>query len=189
MTNQHKCLLFPFLIIICSFFASCKGVTGYPSLLVQADSAYMQGHYHEGDSLLSLYGNQQVANSRDVQFYHELVKLESICLRGDINESHFSLADSLSRFYNNDRSSGKYAKCLFFLGCIYHVSDDYPSALNCYLKASKLAEECNDAYLSCLLNREMGDLYFRQRMLDECIPYYKNYYIIAAQRIYPVGKA
>ena len=158
---------------------SCTEKPAFPSLLVQADSAYMRGRYPEADSLLSLYGKQQVTNNRDVQLYHELVKLESICLRGDINESHFSLADSLSRFYSSDKSSDKHAKCLFFLGCIYHVSDDYPSALNCYLKASKLAEECNDTYLSCLLNREMGDIYFRQRMLNECIPYYKSYYNIA----------
>ena len=35
--------------------------------------------------------------------------------------------------------------------------------------------------MACIISRTLGDVYFSQRMLDDCIPYYRAYYHLAAK--------
>ena len=53
---------------------------------------------------------------------------------------------------------------------------DFPSALDIFLKGIKIAEDRNNVYVSEWLYKEIGDVYFDQRMLKQCIDYYQKYY-------------
>ena len=161
------------------FLYSCNCKPNYPTMLVLADSAYKDGHYEQGNSLLNLYEQQNTTEDINVQMYHELLRIEKACLNGELTEKDYSIADSLCRFYIDHDRCDKYAKSMFFLGCVFQIIEDYPAALNCFLKAEELSKETNNTWLQCLVNRQQGDILFTQRMLDESIPFYQNYYKLA----------
>lgn len=139
----------------------------------------MEGHYRLADSLLNTYGQQQASDDKQVQMYYELLRLERNFVHGCLNERHFSMADSLCRFYKDSEETDHKAKSQLFLGDIYLSNEDYPTALNCYLKAQRESSIVHDRRLLCLIARRQGDVYFNQRMLDESVPCYEAYYHLA----------
>ena len=168
-------------LVLTALLGACGGVPEYPALLSQADSAFMQGRYHEGDSLMEAYSRQtaEADEDDDVRAYRQLLQLEQSFCHGSLAEPDFSLADSLERCYRESEEPIKHAKTLLFVGNLYEITGNYPAALNNYLQAATLAEQQHDTRLLCLVSRCQGDLYFAQRMLEECIPFYKMNYSLA----------
>lgn len=162
-------------------FHSCKERNSLPQELVLADSAYMQGDYLMGDVLLESVRKKYTQPDEEAWMYLQLITLERKCMHGELSYSDFSMADSLSRYYDQKSLCDKQAKALYFLGTIYYKNKDYPSAIDLLLKAKQLAVKCHDSRLLCLLSRRIGDVYFDQQVFDECIPYFKLYYQIAEQ--------
>lgn len=158
---------------------SCWWEPSYPQQLTQADSLLMRGCYEQADDLLAEYDNGKISHREAFVNYRQLLAMSRKFVDGVLTDSDFSIVDSLCRYYADLESHEKYAKALCFEGNIYYVSNDYPSAMNALLKASKLAEECNDVYLLGWIKRTQGDIYFDQRMLDECVDYYRQVYHIA----------
>lgn len=167
------------LIIALVCLSSCNGKPTYPELLVQADSAYVQGHYALADSLLDMYEQKLYDSDEAINRYHQLVLLERDFLSGSLNEDDFSVIDSLCRFYKDYDSLDKNAKAQFALGRLYYNNNDYPAALGCYLTVRQIAIKMHNTRLQCLVSRALGDLYYDQRMLSECIPYYKDYFYLS----------
>ena len=170
-------------LVLTALLGACGGVPDYPTLLSQADSAFMQGRYHEGDSLMEAYSRQTAAEADeddDVRAYRQLLQLEQSFCHGSLAEPDFSLADSLERCYRESEEPVKHAKTLLFVGKLYEITGNYPAALNNYLQAATLAEQQHDTRLLCLVSRCQGDLYFAQRMLEDCIPYYRKCYKLAS---------
>lgn len=60
--------------------------------------------------------------------------------------------------------------------------DDNPSAIDCCLKAESIARRHADRLMESWACQDMGDIYFNQRMLDECKSYYRRYADISLQR-------
>lgn len=166
-------------ILMSFLLTSCRWESDYPSQLTEADSLIMQGNYAEADSLLAVYDNISTNSSKSSVHYRLLLGLSRQFVDDNITSEDFSLADSLCRYYDGYGSCDKYGKALCFLGEVYYQSGDYPSAMNTWLKAKSIAEENNYSHLLCWLYRNIGDLYFTQRMLDECIEYYQKYYRIS----------
>ncbi len=168
-------------LVLTALLSACGGVPDYPALLSQADSAFMQGRYHEGDSLMDAYSRQaaEADEDDDVRAYRHLLQLEQSFCHGSLAEQDFSLADSLERCYRDSEEPVKHAKTLLFVGNLYEITGNYPAALNNYLQAATLAEQQHDTRLLCLVSRCQGDIYFRQRRLQECIPFYRFYYSLA----------
>ena len=169
-------------LVLTALLGACGGVPDYPALLSQADSAFMQGRYHEGDSLMEAYSRQtaEADEDDDVRAYRYLLQLEQSFCHGRLAEPDFSLADSLERCYRESEEPVKHAKTLLFVGKLYEMTGNYPTALNNYLQAATLAEQQHDTRLLCLVSRCQGDLYFAQRMLEDCIPYYRKCYKLAS---------
>lgn len=161
------------------FLLSCRRESDYPSQLIQADSLIMQGNYDESDRLLAVYDRAYHENEGTESHYRQLLALSRRFVGDSIISDDFSLVDSLCRYYDNYSSREKYGKALCFLGEVYYKSGDYPSAMNTWLKSKSIAEENCYSYLLCWLYRNIGDLYFEQRMLNECITYFKKYNHIA----------
>ena len=172
-------LLLTFVVTIIVSSCGDKAITS--PKLVMADSAYMKGNYQLGDALLeSVQKQHELQDDKDINYYH-LLTLEQAYVYGDLSTSHFSLADSLYRYYKGEQSQEALSKSLLFLGNIYYRNGDYPTAIDYYLKAKDVAKKCRNLKLLCLISRNQGDLYFDQRILEECIPYYREYYQLAVK--------
>ena len=169
--------LLPIIIILA--FISC-GEKRYPSELVMADSAYMRGDYKRADSLLDVYiVNSSVNNDEDSYAYSRLLCLCKKFVRSGITGSDLPLADSLSSYFKNHGAIRKYGLSCIFLGNAFQKGEDYPSAMECYLTSRQISMELNDSVMLGWVEKAIGNLYFDQRMLDKCIPYYQHCYEIA----------
>ena len=166
-------------IVMATMVTSCFFASRYPPILTQADSLLMRGNYKAVDSLLASYDRATDAIDDVSCHYRRLLDMGRRFVDEELSDSDFSIVDSLCRYYDHWNTQDKYGKALCFLGEIYRVSGDYPSALNAFLKATNIAEKCGDSYLLGWLCQRQGDVYFDQRMLDECIAYYRKYYHIA----------
>lgn len=175
---KHKVVLYVILATLL-LLTSCRWEPDYPQQLTQADSLIMRGYYAEADSLLAAYDSANHDDGGAVAHYRRLLALSRQFVDDNITSDDFSLADSLCRYYDGFGTRDKYGKALCFLGEVYNQSGDYPSAMNTWLKAKSIAEDNSYSYLACWLYRNIGDLYFEQRMLNECIDYYRKYYLIA----------
>ena len=181
MTLRHFRSLFFISIFftVFLFIYACNSKYQYPQELVMADSAYMQGDYSLADELLESITRKNELADEASRMYYQLLKLEQANMHGKITDSLFSIADSLCRYYQENGSLEELAKATYFLGAIYHVNKDYPSAIQHYLKANELSVKCNDRRLECLLARGVGDVYLEQQLLNECVPFYRKYYDLA----------
>ncbi len=182
------------LLTVALLFCGCTGEPAYPLLLCQADSAYQQGRYHDGDSLLACYDSLAAtaatlpaADGRPVStageatgHYRLLLGLEQRFVGGMLTTDDFSSADSLVRYYDNSGTRVKHAQALLFLGDVYRLVADNPSALKCYLQAGEEAKREENPVLLEWTNQSVGDLYFEQGMYDECKDYYRRYYDMAS---------
>ena len=168
-------LLYILFTIAISLQFSCSHEKNYPQELVMADSAYMKGNYQLADALLE--ASKKSINWEDGKEanYYNLITLEQAFLYDKLSGVHFSLADSLLRFNKEEEAtSEKHAKSLLFIGYIYLKNKDYPSSIKYLLEARDIALK-KDVRLYYITNRIIGDLYFEQRMFDDCIPYYQSY--------------
>lgn len=176
---RRHILLYIFLLpclLMVGALCSCDG--SYPQELTQADSLMLRGEYGQVDSLLAVY-DRQPSSRKSVQMYRHLLQMGRLFVDEELTDSHFSMVDSLSRYYNHWYSPNEYAQSLCFLGEIYKVSGDNPSALDAFLKGVKVAKDCGNSYVQGWLCQQIGDVYFGQRMLDDCTNYYRRYYDIA----------
>lgn len=176
---KHHTLTILFFALSMAIIVSCQRKPAYPQLLVDADNMLMCGDNTAADSLLKEYDRSADNPKKAVQLYRQLIELEKKFVKGCIAEQDFSTADSLARHYDNAGQAEEQAKALLFLGEIYKRDNDYPAALNCYMQAEKLAEKIENPTLLCWVYRNQGDLYFSQRMFDECIPFYRKFYATA----------
>lgn len=167
-------------MLLTLFMSSCHEEPTYPLLLVDADTLLMRGDYGKTDSLLTIFDNSYTKQEKAVLHYRQLLQIGRRFVEDELTADDFSLTDSLCRYYVDSGSRDKYGKALCFLGNVYYQSGDYPSAMNTWLKAKSIAEDNKYLYLLCWLYRNIGDLYFAQRMLDECIEYYQKYFHVSA---------
>ena len=160
---------------------SCDKNNDYPALLVTADSLIMRGNYDLADSVLILYDQEKHTQKESNNRYRQLLALERLFVSDKLLESDFSVADSLCRyFYDKDKKS-EYSRSLCMLGEIYRLSGDYPSALDAFLNADILSKEYGESYVQCWSYQKRGDLFFDQKMYDECSDCYQKYYTTASQ--------
>ena len=183
-TTTQKCLfatalVLVGLVIIAGILFWKPGVQNYPRVLVETDSAYMQGYFERGDSLLACYQSQKQEESMPVRCYRQFLELTQKYLHIQLDENHFSDADSLERYYKGTGEGSKHARTLLFLGNLYAENGNNPTALDYFLRAIQEAKQTKDTHLECLINYELADLYFKQLMYDDCVPYYQNYYRLA----------
>lgn len=179
MMKQQYTLLYIFLLpclLMVGTLSSCDG--SYPHELTQADSLILRGEYDQVDSLLAVY-DRQPSSRQSIQKYRELLQMARLFVKEELTDAHFSIVDSLCRYYDHRYTPDEYAQSLCFLGEIYKVSGDNPSALDAFLKGIKVAEDCGNSYVQGWLYKEIGDVYFDQRMLDDCTYYYRRYYDLA----------
>jgi DNA-binding CsgD family transcriptional regulator len=168
-----------FILLVIEVVCACGHESSYPQELTMADSAFMQGNYELGDALLETAKKQIVTYDSENKNYYQLLKIEQKYVSGNISDLDFSLADSLYRYYTSNNQSEKIAKTLFLIGAIHAKIKNYPTAISYYLKALKTANNCLDSRLVCLIYRRIGNLYFDERILNECVPYYRKYYQLA----------
>lgn len=162
------------LLIMLLFFwltSSCRSKETYPMELVEADSAYMQGNHERGDYLLAAYSLKMQDMTEEIANYYKLIELEQAYMHGKLSDKYYDRADSLCAYYQNS-DSRNYAIALLVMSDICSTYNDYPTAVTCVLKARSIAEQIHSGRLLCLIYRSLGDLYFNQRMLEECkLPY------------------
>ena len=163
-------------MLLLGTLSSCRG--GYPKELVQADSLLLRGDYHAADSLLAVY-DANASTRKSAQMYRQLLQMGRLFVDGNLTDANFSMVDSLCRYYDYWYTQDEYAQSLCFLGEVYRVSGDNPSALDAFLKGVKVAKDCGNSYVQGWLYKEIGDVYFDQRMLDDCTNYYRRYYDLA----------
>jgi tetratricopeptide (TPR) repeat protein len=175
-------------IVLLTLTTACRHEPANPTLLVEADSAFVLGDYRCADSLLAAFDQQTVKTETGrrtdgaVLAYRQYLTLTRKYVRERLTDEDFSLADSLCRYYNKRGTRQKRGRSLLFLGDIYRLTDDNPSALNCYLQAEKLARQTGSTILMAWACQHIGDTYFDQRMLDDCKAYYRRFFQIAEAR-------
>lgn len=165
-----------------SVLLACSSAESYPQTLVEADNAYLAGYYDRADSLLASSEDQVADLSEPVRMYRQLVVLTKKYVGEGLSEDDFSMADSLCRFYHETGPAQKEARALLLLGNTYAQVDDYPSALSCCLKAESIARRHADQLIESWACQDIGDIYFRQRMLPECKSYYRRFADISKLR-------
>lgn len=164
------------LLLVLLVVTGCTSGDHYPQQLIETDSAFMHGNYLRGDSLLAAYDYTANDNNSDASAYRQLLGLCRKFVAEELSETDFSLADSLCRYYQRLGDDEKLAKTWLFLGDCHVRSGDYPSAMASYQKTESLSSALPSLALRGWAFQCQGNLYFRQRMLEECIPYYHKFY-------------
>lgn len=160
--------------------AACSKPSPHFEILVAADSLIAAGEKDDGQRLLetfdSLTGSH--ADSRE-RYYRLLLSLEQEYVAGSIETKDFTLADSLCRYYHGRKLPAQYAKSLLFRGFIFQQVDDHPAAIRDYLQAENISSRCNNLTLKHWICSSIGDLYFKERSFEDCMPYYRRCYELA----------
>ncbi|MBQ8097275.1 MAG: hypothetical protein IJ243_09380 [Prevotella sp.] len=177
MSANHN--LYIILLSIVTGLSACHRGTDYPTELVLADSAFMQGKPERGNHLIAAYEDGAFNETKEIGKYHQLLNIEKMYMDGELPMQEMDKVEALKRFYQNHGSRLEFAKTLLFESAILESIDEYPSAIESLLKAKSIAEQFKDDRLLALIVRDLGELYFNQRSLKECIPYYKEYYRLA----------
>ena len=178
-----RCILLDSLFCLAALLllCNCQGSPGYPHELLMADSAYRGGDYRLGDSILKNVDKTAINEQGEAAYsYFQLLQLERDYLNGSLASDRLSVADSLCSYYGNGPTD-KRARAHLFLGYIMFKADDYPIALEHYLKARDDANSCDDKFCLSLTLRSIGNLYYTQRMLNESVPFYRSFYQLAAE--------
>lgn len=169
-------LLFMICAIIIIALTSCHN--SYPTQLVRADSLLIRGDYKKVDSILAIY-DQAPSSKKSSRMFRQLLKIGRLFVDERLTDCHFAMTDSLCRYYDHSSTYDEYAQALCFLGEIYRVNGDYPSALDILLEGEQMAMKSKNDYVRGWIYNKIGDIFFVERMLDECSSYYRNYYNIA----------
>ena len=180
----------PFLLtfavgLLLTLLCACTSREGDHPLLVAADSAIVAADYRAADSLLARFDAEAAtaAPDRPVAMRRQLLALTRRYVDDALTDADFSMADSLSRYYEGHAAATRhYVLTQLCMGDIYKSSGDNPSALHSFKEALDKANQTGDLLLVCWANQGLGDIYFDQRMLDECIPYYRQFYTAAQSR-------
>ena len=161
---------------------SCSDDKRYPAELVAADTAFMHGDYAVGDSLLAAYDRTSApeATARQVFMYRDLLRLTSLYVAEELPVSSFSMADSLCRYYRWYGSRQHYVQSLLLLGSICNDAGDIPAALSNYSEAIDVASSHGYSVLLCWANQDVGNIYFRQGIYEQCISCYRRFYALAS---------
>ena len=171
--------------LLLTLLCACTSREGDHPLLVAADSAIVAADYRAADSLLARFDAEAAtaAPDRPVAMRRQLLALTRRYVDDALTDADFSMADSLSRYYEGHAAATRhYVLTQLCMGDIYKSSGDNPSALHSFKEALDKANQTGDLLLVCWANQGLGDIYFDQRMLDECKSYYRNFYTIAEQR-------
>lgn len=158
---------------------SCWWTPIHTPQLVEADSLLMRGEYDAVDSLLATYDRTSFDVNEQARQYRSLLDIGRKFVDDRLTDADFSAVDSLCRYYDSYNMRNQQGKVLCFLGEVYYRSGDYPSALNAFLQTLEIAKACGDNYLQGWANQKLGDVYFSQFMLEECLDYYKTYQAIS----------
>ena len=172
-------ILISLVLSLSALLSSCADHASVPSLLVQADSAYMRGDYQRADSLLDYYDIVKGNPSGYSYAYRSLLDLERKYVNELLTFDDYAVADSLNHYYESIGDVNKNSKTLLFLGEIYHVCGDYPHSIQCYMNAAQMVETCDNLVLKGWICHEQGDLYFEQGMYNECTSYYRKYFEVS----------
>lgn len=109
-------------IVLLTLTTACRHEPAYPTLLVEADSAFVLGDYRCADSLLAAFDQQTVKTETGrrtdgaVLAYRQYLTLTRKYVRERLTDEDFSLADSLCRYYNKRGTRQKRGRSLLFLG-------------------------------------------------------------------------
>ena len=156
----------------------------YPKLLVEADSAFVDGNYLLADSLLHNYDKDHVTADEPTRMYRNFLKLTKEYTESKIKLNDLVVVDSISTYFEKSGETEKYVRSLLFRGSIYSLVNDIPSSLKSFLTAEKMLKETKqvNSVLMCWIAQDAGDLYFHQKMYDECKTYYRKFYNISYNR-------
>lgn len=156
----------------------------YPKLLVEADSAFLNGNYLLADSLLYNYDRDHAAADDPTRMYRNLLKLTQEYTESKIKLSDLVVVDSISAHFEKSGETEKHVRSLLFRGAIYSLINDLPSSLKSLLTAEKELKETKqvNTVLMGWIAQDAGDLYFHQKMYDECKTYYRKFYDISSNR-------
>lgn len=136
------------------------------------------GHYDEADSLLNAYSRAKDKEKISTHRYQQLLLLESKFLRGNSSIDDMLLVDSLENHYRSI-SKEKHAKTLTILADIFHIGGDNPSAIENLLRAEVETGQSGELWLKGIVCKEVGDIYFDQRLFSKMEYYYRESYCIS----------
>ena len=170
------------IILLGCFFIilSCHHDESYSPLLLNADSAFIHGFYDKGKSFLIKYDSSEKSEKKSERMYRQLLRLTQKYVADTLTDTDISLADSLYRYYETFGTIDKRIRAGLFLANIYKRSGNYPASLQYCLKAeSEASEYAVNPVLLCWINQDIGDLYFIQKMYEDCQNHYKKFYLTA----------
>jgi len=181
---DKKELLFALLIvlaggIIWSVWSKEPSEPKYPSLLVDADSAIVQGHYHYADTLLALYDKRANTDDETCHRYRQLLTLNRKFADEVLTNQDQGTVDSLYQYYESFGSSDKFVRTLILQAQLSKTNGDYPTEIELCMKAENILGANDSSAIQGWIEQLKGDLFFDQRMFEQCIPCYRAFYDIA----------
>ena len=164
---------------ICMLSSCSNPKESIPSLLVDIDSALINGDCQKGESLLNEYEEQLSGyEPEEVMMYHKLMRAFLNYRTGNIT-NQISLVDSLCTYYNRESTKIEFILSQLILGNTYRQIDEFPAALECCLNAETLAKEKNREDILCWIYRQMGKIYKQQLMYDEAQTCFRKHHALA----------
>ena len=170
-------LQYVFLSVI-PILMSCTEQNKYPAELIEADKMYMSGKYDVADSLIAVFDESTEYKSYHTGMYRQLLELIRLYTIQNLSSKEFPIADNLMHYYER-RGSREYIMARLVFAEISRTGGDYPLALSTLLNIEQETSSCDSPTLQIWTERMKGDIYFEQRMLDNCSKYYRESYALA----------
>jgi tetratricopeptide (TPR) repeat protein len=190
-----NCILTTVVVMAVALLTACtdRGEQQAQKLLAEADSALADGRYQLMDSLLAAFDSTvsatvpvaSAAGKRPpsaLTTHRSLLLLARRFVDDALTDRDFPLADSLCRHYRHSGERQKLALASLIVGDIHRWAGNLPEAISSYREAIDAAQAVGDSLIVGWGSQCAGDLLFSQRMLQECLPYYRRCYRVAESR-------
>lgn len=163
--------LFAFLVLLLIILSSCDSYKKDKETLRQAESLI----FDEPDRTLQLLDSIYYPQDPGKDFYYHYTLVQLLAkYRCNQDLSQDSIIFQLKEYYVNKNDIENMALSTFLAGCVLQNRKQSNGAMSEYKKAEEYSKNLENNYLKGQIQVNIGDLYYKQYLMNEALERYRN---------------